>query len=79
MEAKLLNNIAGSTGYTNLWIYSTDDTKALVDVAGFFNAGIDYGMHEGDMILLKLSDFNGWAYLAIAGGVVTLTALDIYA
>ena len=52
-----LNNIAGSMGQSNLWIYSDDDnTLATIDANDYFaNAGV-YGVKLNDCFMLVGSD-----------------------
>ena len=79
MEAKKLNNIAGSTGYSNLWIYSAAGNKAEVKVSGFFDEGVDYGIRNHDTIICSCADASFMARLIVTGGGVAMVEMDTLA
>ena len=52
--ASKLNNIAGSMGLANLWIYTDSDTDpSSMDAANYFAGANKYGMSVGDVIILS--------------------------
>lgn len=59
-------------------IYETTDTKATVKGAGYFNLASNELGRVG-VILIIASDATFEAKVAVAAGVVTLTALDTFA
>jgi len=69
-----LNNIAGSMGQTNLWIYNTADNAAAIEVASYFDDAVDFGLRTGDIICCLSSDETYWAKCTVTAGVVSLTA-----
>lgn len=67
--ASKLNNIAGSMGLSNFWIYTDrDNTLTTIDADNWFAGALDYQMRVGDSVLLVGSD--GCAL----GSMTTLTA-----
>lgn len=67
--ASKLNNIAGSKGESNFWIYTDrDNLLTTIDADNWFAAAGDYGMRVGDSVLLVGS--NGCAL----GSMTTLTS-----
>lgn len=70
-----LNNIAGSMGQSNLWIYSDDDsTLATIDADDYFITSGEYGVRQNDCILLVGSDgcALGWfGTLTTASSIIT--------
>ena len=66
--ASKLNNIAGSMGLSNFWIYTDrDNTLTTIDADNWFAGANDYNMRVGDSVLLVGS--NGCAL----GSMTTLT------
>lgn len=64
-----LNNIAGSCGTSNFWIYTdTDNTLTTIDANNWFAGAATAGMRLNDSVLLVGS--NGCAL----GSMTTLTA-----
>jgi len=52
-----LNNIAGSLGGPNLWIYTTDtDTVTVVRDDNYFTPAVDFGIQSLDYIITRASD-----------------------
>lgn len=68
-DSAKLNNIAGSMGLSNFWVYTDrDNTLTTIDANNWFaNAGM-YNMRVGDSVLLVGSD--GCAL----GSMTTLTS-----
>lgn len=63
-----LNNIAGSMGLSNFWIYTDrDNTLDTIDADNWFVGALDFQMRVGDSVLLVGS--NGCAL----GSMTTLT------
>jgi len=59
-KPKNLNNIAGSLGMTNVWIYEDEDeTKASIAAADFFTPAKAYNMKPHDIIFVNVSDGVG--------------------
>lgn len=79
MVSHKLNNIAASTGYSNLWIYSAGGTKAAVKVANYFDNAIPYGMKNHDVLLCTCSDASFFCKVAVSGTTVTLSEMDTFA
>lgn len=69
-----LNNIAGSMGRANIWIYTTTDAAATVQGASYFNGAVAYGLRDGDIGVFLSSDETYWAKCGVSAGVVTLSA-----
>ena len=56
-DATKLNNIAGSMGDSNFWIYTDRDTAVgSLDADNYFAGAGSYGMRVGDSVLLVGSD-----------------------
>jgi hypothetical protein len=51
-----LNNIAGSTGYANIWVYTEDAAVATLDADNYFAGAQDYGVKAYDIVFLVGSD-----------------------
>lgn len=69
---------SGSKGTKTRAIYETADNKATVKGAGYFNLAANELGRVG-VILIIASDATFEAKVAVAAGVVTLTALDAFA
>lgn len=76
-KAKLDPTGSGSKGTKVRAIYETTDAKATVKGAGYFNAAANELGRVGT-ILLICSDATFEAKVAVAAGVVTLTAMDAF-
>ena len=72
-----LNNIAGSCGTTNLWIYTDTDTAiASLDADDYFAGANDYGVRAGDLCFILGSDGVCFGYFAVISATASqLTAL----
>lgn len=73
-DSTKLNNIAGSVGTANLWIYHTTDAKATVAGSGYFNDATDFGMRHEDMMMIIAGspsnpDFVVVGIKVVSGGV----------
>lgn len=68
-QAKDLSVIAYANGFT-LWHYTTADTAATVDTAGYFNEAAGM-LRRGDMLLAN-TDTGG----AFVTGILTVSAND---
>lgn len=78
-EGKNLNNIAGSLGNNNLWLYTTTiDAAAAVKTVGHFDDAVSFGLRENDVMIIKATDSYFMCYVTIAAGVVTTNALNDY-
>lgn len=76
-DGNKLNNIAGSTGATNMWLY-TDNYYTIATLQGnnWFAGGNTYNIREGDIILLKGHDGVAFGYFtAITATTSTLAPL----
>jgi len=79
-SAAKLNNIAGSMGLSNVWVYTETDTAiATIKAANYFaNAG-RHAVRVGDIIFLVGSDAMGLGYFtaltATTSTIATVTAL----
>ena len=69
---------SGSKGLKVTAAYATTDTKATVKTTGYFNAAAK-DMHRVGMVRIFASDATFDAKVAIAAGVVTLSAPDTFA
>lgn len=77
-KAKLDPTGSGSKGTKVRAIYETTDAKATVNGAGYFNAAANELGRVGT-ILIVASDATYEAKVAVAAGVVTLSAMDAFA
>ena len=69
-SASKLNNIAGSMGLANIWVYTDADTDPSdMDAANYFAGAGEYGMRVGDIIIL-----SGASGEVIMGSITALTA-----
>lgn len=63
---KRLNNIAGSTGYAKIWVYTDKNTAgADLDADNYFAGANKYGMAVGDIIFLVGSDSVFFGYVEV--------------
>jgi hypothetical protein len=76
-KAKLDPTGSGSKGTKVRAIYETTDAKATVKGAGYFNAAANELGRVG-AILIIASDATFEAKVAVAAGVVTLSAVDAF-
>ena len=89
-EAKKLNNIAGSTGKSNFWVYSdagaplesppdAGNTLATIDADNYFAASTAHGVRLNDCFLLVGTDgcALGWmgTLTATTSIITTVTAI----
>ena len=80
-DSKSLSVLAYANGFT-LWHYGTDDTAAVVDTNGYFNAASDM-LRVGEMIIAN-ADIDGtpsngmFAVNANAAGVVDVADLTAF-
>lgn len=74
-----LENHSSSGGGTKLFTYrTTDDNKAAVKGAGYFNDAADL-LAVGDRILIHCTDADFDCHVsAISSGVVTIAAIDAF-
>lgn len=77
-KAKLDPTGSGSKGTKVRAIYETTDAKATVNAAGYFNSAANELGRVGT-ILIVASDATYEAKVAVAAGVVTLSAMDAFA
>lgn len=73
-ESKNLNNISGSMGKTNCWIYDTEENKAAVQAPGYFNDASSYGMQNSDSLLVSCGDGMWQARVSRTGNAIGLEA-----
>jgi len=69
---------SGSKGTGARGIYAGADAKATVKGAGYFNSAANE-LTNTKVLLIIASDATFEAKVAVASGVVTLTALDAFA
>ena len=56
-ESKGLNNIGGSMGQMNIWMYNTNDNRATVTASDYFlPACKEYNMRNFDIIIFAADD-----------------------
>jgi len=79
MHIESLTNLAASTGYTKLYVYSTGDAKATIKASGYFNEALHYGLSNNDVILVQCSDAIYHCKVVVVGETVTTEALDTFA
>lgn len=69
----VLQNLSpGNSGAGRLWLYSEDATLAAVRASGYFNAAVDYGLVDGDVVILICSDGFGLNDIAVSGSTYTV-------
>lgn len=73
-----LNNIAASVGRSNVWIYDAEATAAATKDPNYFDDAVDYGMRNQDIMTVVCTDATYQCKIAVAAGVVTLSALDAF-
>ena len=71
-----LNNIGGSTGKGNLWIYTADGTLAQATVDNYFNGAISQGMRDRDLIIVTCSDGAAILRIDVSGSTIVLTDIQ---
>lgn len=79
-DSTKLNNIAGSMGQSNLWIYSDDaSTLATIDADNYFANSTAHGVRLNDCFMLVGSDgcALGWCgtLTATTSVITTVTAI----
>lgn len=79
-ESKQLNNVAGSTGYVNLWLYDHNgDTKADIKGSNYFlDACNEYGMKSSDVLIVRCSDARYMCVVFYNGTTATTAALSTF-
>ena len=77
-KTKLDPTGSGSKGTKVRAIYETSDNKATVKGVGYFN-GAANELARAATVLIVASDATFEAKVAVASGVVTLSALDAFA
>ena len=72
-----LNNIAGSAGMANMWIYTDTDTAiAALDADDWFAGANAYGVRAGDLCFILGSDGVCFGYFEVISSTASqLTAL----
>lgn len=68
---------SGSKGTKVMGIYQTEDNKAAVKAAGYFNA-VSAELARTGVLLIFASDATFLAKVAVAAGVVTLADVDAF-
>ena len=85
-DGKFLNPVAGQTGRLNQWNYGgidDPDSPAYgdlitdMDVSGYFDAAVNYGLRIGDVLFLRDIDTNatGVRFVNIVGTTVSTANL----
>lgn len=69
---KLVNLMSGNSAAGRLWVYSEDATLATVRASGYFDSAVDYGLADGDVVILICSDGFGLNDIAVSGTTYTV-------
>ena len=78
---KTFNNIAGSLGKLNVWLYITPDTKGEMIVAQYFNEAIKVGLRDRDFVFIVTTstDVNYMTVARIESGNVVIYSTEPWA
>ncbi len=78
-DIQYIQNLSGSGKGIKVFTYSTDDNKATVKGANYFDTAADL-LAVGDRIEIHASDADFDAHVsAISSGAVTIAAIDSFA
>ena len=76
-DSKKLNNIAGSMGNMNVWLYNSDDDRATIVTEEYFNEACEsYSMRNEDMIFIAASDHRVLGQVYWDGTNASIAALS---
>jgi hypothetical protein len=64
--------IHSSSAGANLFIYTEAATLAAVRASGYFDDAVDYGMVDGDMVMIVASDGFGFNNISVSGSTYTV-------
>ena len=68
----VLAPIHSSSAGPNLFIYSEEATLAAIRASGYFDDSVDYGMVDGDMVMIVGSDGFGFNDISVSGSTYTV-------
>lgn len=64
--------VHSSTAGSNLFIYTEAATLAAIRASGYFDDAVDYGMVDGDMVMIVGSDGFGFNDISVSGSTYTV-------
>lgn len=50
-----------------VWMYKESETLANIRASGYFNNAVDYGMADGDVVMIIGSDGFGFSDISVTG------------
>jgi hypothetical protein len=56
----------------NVWFYKEAATLAAIRASGYFDSAVDYGMVDGDIVMLAGSDGFGFNDISVSGSTYTV-------
>lgn len=71
-SAGVLAPIHSSSAGPNVFVYSEAATLAAIRASGYFDDAVDYGMVDGDMVMIVGSDGFGFNDISVSGSTYTV-------
>lgn len=68
----VLAPIHSSSAGPNVFIYSEAATLVAIRASGYFDDSVDYGMVNGDIVMIAASDGFGFNNIVVTGTVYTV-------
>ena len=62
----------GNTDAGSLWKYKEAATRAAIRASGYFNNAVDYGLSDGDIVIMYGSDGFGLSLISGSGSTYTV-------
>ncbi len=67
-----LSPAVSSPAGANFWFYSEAATLAAIRASGYFDDSVDYGMVDGDLLIIIGSDGFGLNDISVSGSTYTV-------
>ena len=71
-SAGVLAPMHSSTAGPNVFLYSETATLAAIRASAYFNDSVDFGMVDGDLVIIMASDGFGLNLIAVSGVTYTV-------
>lgn len=62
----------GNTDAGSLFKYKESATLSAIRASGYFNNAVDYGLKDGDIVLIYASDGFGFSLISVSGSTYTV-------
>lgn len=64
--------INSSPAGANVFVYTESATLAAIRASGYFDSAVDYGLVDGDIVLIVASDGFGMNDISVSGSTYTV-------